>query len=91
MAVYLLHFDSPIGGRASHYLGYAKNVNARVSHHREGTGARLTQVANERNINFEIARIWENGDRTLERKLKNRKNAKQLCPKCTGKDKQKRD
>jgi hypothetical protein len=49
--------------------------------HIKGRGARLTQVANERGINFVIAASWP-GDRHYERKLKNRKNASHMCPIC---------
>jgi predicted GIY-YIG superfamily endonuclease len=81
--VYLLHFDSPISENhtTQHYIGYADDVNARIKEHKAGHGARLTQVANERGIGFEVVRIWE-GDRKYERQLKNRKNAPRLCPIC---------
>jgi hypothetical protein len=48
-----------------------------------GNGARLTQVAKERGLSFVVVRIWE-GDRKLERKLKNRHDAPRLCPICNG-------
>lgn len=79
--VYLLHFSEKISGHAGHYLGWASRLEARIEHHRAGTGARLTQVAAERGISFEVARTWS-GDRNLERRLKNRKNAGRLCPVC---------
>ncbi len=44
-------------------------------------GARLLQVVRDAGISFHVARTWD-GDRKLERKLKNRKNAKFLCPEC---------
>lgn len=83
--VYLIHFDSPISSKhtAQHYIGFANHVSKRFAHHKKGTGARLTQVANERNIDYKIVRTWE-GDRELERKLKNQKNAPRLCPICRG-------
>lgn len=70
---------------AQHYLGYGESV-ARILEQRAGSrhAARLCQVAKERGIDFVVARIWEEGDRTLERKLKNRKNAPRLCPICNG-------
>ena len=85
--VYLLCFrdkegkPSRIAGHAGHYLGYADDVDKRVSLHRKGQGARLTQVAVELGMTIEIVRTWK-GDRNLERKLKNRKNAPKLCPVC---------
>lgn len=84
-AVYLLHFEQPISPdhTAQHYLGYAKrSLEARIEEHERGEGARLTQVAKERGIAFEVVRVWEGGDRQLERKLKNRHNAPRLCPIC---------
>ena len=81
--VYLLHFHSPLG-HASHYLGYADDIDRRIAMHHEGRGARLTQVARERGITFTLARVWEGQDRNFERRLKNRKNAPKLCPYCNG-------
>lgn len=81
--VYLLHFERPISplSTAQHYLGYADRLAARMAHHEAGSGARLTQVARERGIAWEVVRTWE-GDRTLERKLKRRHEAPRLCPRC---------
>jgi predicted GIY-YIG superfamily endonuclease len=88
MAVYLLHFDQaiPHGRQAGtqHYLGFAYDVATRVDEHRCGKGARLTQVFAERGISFEIARVWPNAGRDLERKLKRRHSPKRLCPICRG-------
>lgn len=83
MTVYLLHFDRRISENhtCQHYLGSASNLNKRLALHKSGKGARLTQVANERGIEYSIVRTWE-GDRTLERKLKKQKNAPRLCPVC---------
>lgn len=84
--VYLLHFDRPISGKhtAQHYLGYADLLTFRLRDHAKGRGARLTQVAKERGIRWQLVRTWEGG-RALERKLKNRKNAPALCPVCARK------
>jgi hypothetical protein len=40
------------------------------------------EVAKERGIGFRVARVWHKRTRSFERKLKNRKNAAQLCPVC---------
>jgi hypothetical protein len=45
----------------------------------------LFQVAKERGIGFDVVRIWEDGDKNFERKLKNRKNSPKLCPICNPK------
>jgi predicted GIY-YIG superfamily endonuclease len=80
--VYLLHFTQPYK-HARHYLGCAEDVSARLSQHRNGTGARLTQVVREAGISWVVARTWRGG-RRLERRLKNWHNSPQLCPICKG-------
>lgn len=82
--VYLLHFSERISDRhtTQHYIGWAESVEARLSDHRAGRGARLTEVANERGITYECVRIWSNKDRHFERKLKERKDGPRLCPLC---------
>lgn len=88
MAVYLLHFETPIApGRhtCQHYIGSAKRLRDRIAEHRAGRGARLTQVALERGIAFRVVRTWPDGGRQLERRLKNQKNGHRLCPVCQGK------
>ena len=81
--VYLLHFERPICPTrpCQHYLGWALDLDTRIADHRAGRGARLTQVALERGIEFEVVRTWP-GDRTFERKLKHRKESPRLCPIC---------
>lgn len=81
--VYLIHLDTPMG-HARHYIGWAVQTDNRLYHHRNGTGARMLAVAAERGITFDIVRRWP-GTRTLERYLKNRHNAGQLCPVCNPK------
>ena len=85
MQVYLIHFDQPVNPArpARHYLGSARNLDARLSEHRAGIGARLMAVVKERGIGWQLARTW-NGDRATERRLKRRKNAPRLCPVCRG-------
>lgn len=84
--VYLLHLDAPLasGSTAQHYIGWSKNgwtFKERLSRHQAGQGARFTQVAVERGIGFAVVRKWK-GDKCFERKLKNQKNARRLCPIC---------
>ncbi len=87
--VYLIHFARPISDKHScqHYIGYTSlSGKKRLAVHKSGRGARLTQVANERGIDYKIVRMWrKSGTRSLERKLKNYKNAKFLCPICSRK------
>jgi predicted GIY-YIG superfamily endonuclease len=66
---------------ARHYLGYTRHLPSRMEAHLTGRRARFMQVARERRISWQISRVWP-GDRTFERKLKNRKEAPRLCPIC---------
>ena len=84
MTVYLLHFSGPIApGRhtAQHYLGFTDDLERRIEEHRTGAGARLCEVAKERGLTFAVVRTWD-GDRQLERKLKNMHAGPKLCPIC---------
>jgi hypothetical protein len=84
--VYLYHLASPLGNerhQAQHYLGTAEDVTARDALHRTRRGARILAAAVERGIGFQIVRLWPGG-RDVERWLKNRKEAAQLCPVCSG-------
>jgi len=85
MSVYLLHFLKPISDKhtTQHYIGYADDVAKRIELHRSGHGARLTEVAKERGIDFVVTRIWDGG-RDVERRLKNQKMGPRLCPFCSG-------
>jgi predicted GIY-YIG superfamily endonuclease len=85
-SVYLIHFPEPyltaIGREVWHYIGWAKNLMARLAHHRKGSVARFLRAINERGIHDEIVKVWEDETREFERLLKNRKNARCLCPVC---------
>jgi predicted GIY-YIG superfamily endonuclease len=82
-SVYLLHFSQPISNKhtTQHYLGWASNLKSRITKHQQGQGARLTKVAYDRSITFEVACTWE-GDRQLERLIKRQKNHRRYCPIC---------
>lgn len=79
--VYLIHLDSPIS-HARHYIGWSRYLKKRIDHHRRGTGSRFLAAAVRLGINFEVVRKWKNADGEFERKLKNRKKARTLCPVC---------
>lgn len=85
--VYLLHFSAPLGNlanrraQASHYLGWAVDLDRRVAQHRAGQGAAITRAAIERGISFEVVATWP-GDWLLERRLKALKATPRLCPIC---------
>jgi anti-sigma regulatory factor (Ser/Thr protein kinase)/predicted GIY-YIG superfamily endonuclease len=78
--IYLLHFDRPYK-HAKHYLGWARDLNARLSEHEHGTGARLLQVAKAAGIGWTVARTWD-GDRYRERQLKKQGGRSRMCPAC---------
>jgi hypothetical protein len=85
--VYLLHFAAPLGNPArphawaSHYIGWAFDVEQRLAEHLAGRGAAITRAAVERGIRFEIVRLWP-GTRELERQLKKSKRGPRFCPTC---------
>jgi predicted GIY-YIG superfamily endonuclease len=83
--VYLIHLDTPMA-HSQHYIGCSRFLKKRIEHHRSGSGARFLLEAVRRGISFDVVRKWTNADRTFERKLKNRKNARKLCPVCKQKE-----
>jgi hypothetical protein len=85
-SVYLLCFTDAAGRparyrHAGHYLGWAKDVHARLAVQRQGRGARLVQVVLDAGLDVTLVRTWP-GTRLLERQLKNRHEAPRLCPVC---------
>lgn len=79
--VYLLHFSEPYK-HAKHYIGWAKDLTARLERHSAGTGARLIEVIQEAGIEWTLARTWEGVDRNFERAKKRRGGASRMCPLC---------
>lgn len=80
--VYLIHFEKKYK-HSQHYLGFVEgDLEQRLKRHRSGTGAKLLKVITDAGINWSVVRVWEDADRTFERKLKNRKNTPYLCPLC---------
>lgn len=87
--VYLLHFTERIGnpdnphGQAQHYYGWAAVLMDRITTHTLGNGrsAKIIRYIQAQGIGFQIAQTWA-GDRTLERRLKRRKDAPRVCPVC---------
>ncbi|GLH97372.1 hypothetical protein [Phytohabitans aurantiacus] len=78
--IYLLHFDRPYR-HARHYLGWARDLDARLAHHAAGTGARLLAVVAAAGITWTLARTWT-GTKTRERALKRQGGASRRCPLC---------
>lgn len=77
--IYLLHFDRPFK-HARHYLGWTRDLDARLEAHANGTGANLMRHVTNEGIGFVLARTWE-GDRNLERQFKSNGHARR-CPLC---------
>lgn len=80
--VYLIHFDEPFK-HARHYIGWSQRLEARLEHHRRGTGARLMAAVSAAGIPWSVVQTWP-GTRTLERRLHRRKGAGRFCPTCKG-------
>jgi predicted GIY-YIG superfamily endonuclease len=80
-AVYLIHLEQPLH-HAQHYIGFTNNINRRLLQHWRGKGSPLLRAARAAGIHFDIAFVWYGGTRLLERRLKNRKKARRLCPIC---------
>jgi len=86
VAVYLIHFGGKLGNEkhsAQHYCGYTNgSVTDRVQRHIRGNGSAICRAASKRNLAFYIVRIWREGNRELEKKLKASHNLKRYCPLC---------
>ena len=86
--VYLLHFDKPLGdpqnprGQAWHYLGWTKNLAARLALHRKGRShAKIMRAVFEAGITFRLVKTWP-GDPKLEKKIKRQHNHPRHCHIC---------
>lgn len=80
--VYLIHFSEKLH-HAQHYIGFVENnLKQRIKKHQKNKGAKLLIAVNDKGISWEVVRVWEEGDRTFERKLKNCKKARCFCPVC---------
>jgi len=80
--IYLIHFNDKLS-HAQHYVGWTTNLEKRIKLHKSGRGSALMKAVVENGIEFTVVRTWE-GDRELERFLKNKKNTKFYCPICSG-------
>lgn len=95
--LYLNHFDRPYPrdarGDVQHYLGFVNAYSrgsvglyqARQRYHQAGRGSRLLAAVAAKGIGWRTVRVWWDGDKTLERKLKRQRNLPRLCPICRGK------
>ena len=80
--VYLIHFNEKLY-HAQHYIGFVeRNLKQRIKKHKTNKGAKLLIAVNGKGITWEVVKMWEKGDRQLERKLKNRQKSRCFCPVC---------
>jgi predicted GIY-YIG superfamily endonuclease len=83
VTVYLLHFERPVYGRSRHYIGFTTNLPQRLAMHKSGHGARMTSIAAKKGIAWELAHVWEDGDKEFERHIKKSGPAKKYCEICS--------
>lgn len=69
--LYVLCFDEPVS-HATHYLGYADNLDARLREHRAGRGSRLTAAAVARGISWEVYVVLDPATEADEARYKKR-------------------
>ena len=69
---------------AQHYLGYSDDIDHRITEHTTGgsKASAIMRAVKSLNIDWEVARVWEGTDISLEGKLKRQKNSPRLCPIC---------
>lgn len=87
--VYLIHFPHPYR-HARHYLGWATDLEARLREHLTGRGSPLVKVMCQQEgittleqLRACVSCTWD-GDRHLERTIKNRGGKAKSCPICKG-------
>lgn len=81
--LYLFHLEPPYL-HAGHYLGYADDLLRRCREHLS-SGAKsspLVRAALRSGSRVALVRVWDGGDRTLERRLKRQGGLSRHCPIC---------
>jgi len=82
---YLLHFQRRYF-HAGHYLGATACLDARITLHQTGRGAKLLKAVVAAGITFELVRLWKGASwqevHDIERTLKKRHDGPGLCPVC---------
>lgn len=75
--VYILKMSAPLGNenhQAQYYIGWARDLEARLHFHRTGRGAAFTRAAAQQGIEMEVV-VWIPGaSKKAERWIKNQKN-----------------
>jgi predicted GIY-YIG superfamily endonuclease len=85
--VYLIHLSRPFK-HAQHYIGFVEgddDVEKRLAKHSNGSGSRFLRAVRRAGIDFIVARMFPGYTRTQERRLKNHKKSRLLCPICNPK------
>jgi predicted GIY-YIG superfamily endonuclease len=67
---------------ASHYIGFAENLENRIRAHQSGRGSQFMRNVSAAGIRWTVARTWPGEGRDYERHLKAQKHAARLCPIC---------
>lgn len=88
--VYILHFSHPYwqAGKSScqHYVGYTKDLSARIAKHRRGDGSKLCAYAALKGIKFIVVKAEEFPTQSEARKrelwIKRNGGGKRFCPIC---------
>lgn len=77
--VYVLELSKPLG-HSRYYIGWSKNpttLGRRIEHHKQGRGSAFTRAAIKAGIELTPVVIL-NGEKDLERRLKNWKSGKRV-------------
>lgn len=80
MTVYLIHFTRKLH-HAQHYIGYTEDLDRRILEHQRDR-FHLMGAVNAAKIPWLVARVWQDGDRAMERRLKSWNGSAQFCPIC---------
>jgi len=75
--VYILKMSRPLGNdqhRAQYYIGWARDLEARLHFHRTGRGAAFTRAAAQQGIEMEVVCWIPGATKRAERWIKNQKN-----------------
>ena len=86
MSVYILHFTEKLHN-AQHYVGCTENLPRRMNEHLHGysNGSKLVRAVIKNGIEVIVAKVYPDGDRALEKKIKAIKKTSLVCPICQNK------
>lgn len=84
--LYIFHFNAPLGNlantraQASHYCGFAENLDSRIKKQLAGKGAKLVAAALAKGLIFELYH-WP-ASLAVEKLVKKTKKTALYCPAC---------